>query len=356
MNDRQYVFANRGQQRDSSIELFRILATFMVLVVHFTGWFVGGISDPFDSSLPLAFRIGQPIIESLSIVCVNCFLIISGWFGINLKFRSIWKLYTQLLFIYVPIYLLCSLYSGHFLISEFIDRLLVFTKENYYIQCYFVLLLLSPVINSFFEKYREKSLFLVLVLWSVEAFMENVFGNESLGINSGYSLIHFMMMYMLARAAFLYKDKIVEVKRYRWLIGYFACAGIVCLMHLAGFSHTWDYSNPIVVIESFCLFFVFSLKPFYNNVVNWVAASTLAVYIIHVTHPMPTLFRRVDMFLLTNLPYILYILAYFGICVIVFICCIFYDKCRARLTNPFMERMYSQLLKLFKFLTIYSSK
>ena len=33
------------QERNSSIELFRILATFLVLIVHWNGWFVGGIDE-----------------------------------------------------------------------------------------------------------------------------------------------------------------------------------------------------------------------------------------------------------------------------------------------------------------------
>lgn len=66
------------KQRDSSVEVFRILATFLVLIVHFTGWFVGGIRNPFDSTLDLSFRIGQTVISALCVVCVNCFLIISG--------------------------------------------------------------------------------------------------------------------------------------------------------------------------------------------------------------------------------------------------------------------------------------
>lgn len=30
-----------SKQRNSSVELFRIIATFLVLIVHFNGWFVG---------------------------------------------------------------------------------------------------------------------------------------------------------------------------------------------------------------------------------------------------------------------------------------------------------------------------
>jgi surface polysaccharide O-acyltransferase-like enzyme len=342
-----------GQQRDSSIELFRTIATFMVIVVHFTGWFVGGVCDPFDATKPLSFRIGQTVIESLSVICVNSFLIISGWFGIRLKFKSIWKLYLLLVFIYVPFYLCECIALKQFSLPALINNLLVFTRESYFIQCYTVLMLLSPLINSFFEKYGRKSLILVLALWAIEALMENILGNESLGINSGYSLVHFVLMYMLARTAFLYKDKIVEVKRYRWLIGYFACAGIVCLLHLAGFSHAWDYSNPIVVIEAFCLFFVFLYKPFYNKAVNWIASSTLAVYIIHTTNPAYAALVKLDSWLLESLPYLPYLLSYLGICVIVFMISILYDKVRLRLTSSITDILYNKIAGIFKPLSVY---
>lgn len=61
------------KQRNSSVEIFRILATFLVLIAHFTGWFVGGLKNPFDSTLGLSFRIGQTVISALCVVCVNCF-------------------------------------------------------------------------------------------------------------------------------------------------------------------------------------------------------------------------------------------------------------------------------------------
>ena len=91
MEDRQAIQIGKDKERESNVELFRILAMFLVLVVHFTGWFVGGLADPFDSTKDLSFRMGQMVMEALSVVCVNCFLIISGWFGIRLKFKSIWN-------------------------------------------------------------------------------------------------------------------------------------------------------------------------------------------------------------------------------------------------------------------------
>jgi surface polysaccharide O-acyltransferase-like enzyme len=62
-------------QRNSSIELYRIIATFAVLIVHFNGWFVGGMRG-FDFHHPTLFGAGQMIIEALTCICVNMFLII----------------------------------------------------------------------------------------------------------------------------------------------------------------------------------------------------------------------------------------------------------------------------------------
>lgn len=48
------------QQRNSSIELFRILATFLVLIVHWNGWFVGGMPEKVCWSL-LDLQMGETV-------------------------------------------------------------------------------------------------------------------------------------------------------------------------------------------------------------------------------------------------------------------------------------------------------
>lgn len=267
------------KQRNSSVEIFRILATFLVLIAHFTGWFVGGLKNPFDSTLDLSFRIGQTVISALCVVCVNCFLIISGWYGIKLKFKSVWKLYILLVCIYVPFQIINTLHTGNYSLIRLADNLLAFTRESYFVQCYMMLMFLSPVINSFFEKYGRKSFNFVLVFWGIEFVMESLRNNTSLGFQDGYSLIHFILIYMMARVASMYKKEILNIKQSKWVFGYFICAGIICIEHLIGLKHTWAYSNPIVVIESFCLFFSFLYRSFYNKRINWLAGSAFAVYI-----------------------------------------------------------------------------
>ena len=99
------------RKRNSSIELYRIIATFTVLIVHFNGWFVGGMRG-FDLHHPTLFGAGQMIIEALTCICVNMFLIISGYFGIRLKLTSVIRLCLLLFLIYVPFYLVEILLGG----------------------------------------------------------------------------------------------------------------------------------------------------------------------------------------------------------------------------------------------------
>lgn len=343
----------RQKERDSSIELFRIVATFTVLLVHFTGWFVGGISNPHDTSLDLSFRMGQMIIESLCVVCVNCFLIISGWYGMNLRFSSIWKLFIIIFFIYVPFQIIESIYTGHFSIRFFIDNALVFTRESYFVQCYAMLLFLSPILNSFIEKYGKGILNYVLAFWGIEIIMEAVWDNKSLGFENGYSLIHFILIYLLARTAYLYKDFILKVNKTYWILGYFCCAVILCLLHTFGYSRTWNYSNPVVVVESFCLFFPFLYKSFYNKWINWIAGSTFAVYIMHTCYPLFGILCKVDNYLLDNFSYYIYLPNCFILIVLTFIFCITYDKVRIRITDSFLNFIYTKINKKISHISLY---
>ena len=77
----------------------------MVLFVHLNGWMAGGLVDWSDGNIPMIHKISPLIIQSLCVVCVNCFLIISGWYGLKLKFASVWKMWVRLISIYVPLLL-----------------------------------------------------------------------------------------------------------------------------------------------------------------------------------------------------------------------------------------------------------
>ena len=316
---KEHTFDNR-QLRNSSIELYRIIATFAVLIVHFNGWFLGDWPLPaYDISNPTLFRTGQMIISALSIICVNMFVIISGYFGIRLKLSSVVKLYVYLALIYIPLYLLRFISSYEFVFIDFLDRCFVISYAGYFIQCYFMLMILSPVLNAFIEKYGKRCFKWVLLFFVLEFWFSCIMEVEELGYNRGYSVIHFILMYMIARCIRLYEDCIKKINQGVWILGYLLSTIFIIICFVADIRWCWDYSNPIVVFSSVCSFLPFLYKTYYNRFINWVASGTLAVYIIHVTNHFHTILGNVDRTLLETKSYPMYLVMILGVIFITFI-------------------------------------
>lgn len=185
--------------RNSSLELYRIIATFTVLIVHFNGWFVE-IPERFDFAHITLYRIGQMIIEAATIICVNMFILISGYFGIKLRLSSVIKLCLLLALIYVPFYIWATIVlDWAFSVTSLIGRLFVVSSAGYFIQSYIMLMFFSPVLNAFVEKYGEKVLPWTIVFIAIEFWFDCVRDIENFGFNGGYSIIHFVLVYMVAR-------------------------------------------------------------------------------------------------------------------------------------------------------------
>lgn len=307
-------------QRNSSIELYRIIATFSVLIVHFNGWFVGDWPLPdYDITNPTLFRTGQMIIAALSIICVNMFVLISGYFGIKLKLSSVVRLYIYLVLIYVPLYLFRYISTHEFVFADFMERCFAISFAGYFIQCYFMLMILSPVLNSFIDKYGRDSLKWVLVFWGLEFWFGCLMNVEELGYNQGYSVIHFVLLYMIARCIKLYEDDIKKVKRWMWVLGYLISTIAIIICFMVGIRWCWDYSNPIVVFSSVCSFLPFLYVTFCNKIINWIASGTLAVYLIHVTYHIRSILSSLDVSLLETNSYPMYLIKILVVIIMTFI-------------------------------------
>lgn len=329
-------------KRNSSVELYRIIATFAVLVFHFNGWLVGGMPKHFDVDHISSFRMTQAIIESCSCICVNMFLVISGYFGIRLKWQSVLRICLLLFSIHIPFYFIdCMFFNESFTLKEFVRKFLIISNGGYFIQCYLMLMFLSPVINSFIEKYGKSGLRWCVIFLIVEFWFDCVTHVEFFGFNHGYSVIHFILIYMLARYVYLYREKLLLFKKWHWVVGYTLCSFVILLMYVLDVNYIWQYSNPIIIASSICSFMPFLYRYYVNNGVNWVAQSTLAVYIIHVTVPVYHYVVMYDNYILNHYDYPVYlILAFCGV-MSIFVVSILYDKVRLVFTNP----IYNCILK-----------
>jgi hypothetical protein len=289
--------------------------------------------------------ITQSIIESLAVVCVNCFLVITGFYGIRFKGKKFWNLWVVLFFIYVPCEIAMEIYHGEILPKTLLTDVIAFTHENYYAQCYLMLLFLSPILNTFIEKYGKRIVPYVLGFWCIEFVLDFVWRNKSLGFDSGYGLIHFVLMYMLGRTVYLYKDRILKISTVKYVWIYFLCTIVTTLLYLVGFNfqRIYGYSNPLTILAAFSLFFAFLHKSFYNKWINCIASSTFAVFVLHTCAPLGIIFSKVDAYTLLHNTYGIYLLIGLTTILSVFITCIVYDQLRIRLTKNFTDRVYNYI-------------
>lgn len=267
---------SKSNTRNSSIELFRIIAMLFVVIVHCNGWLVGGMPEDFDENNISAFRVSQATIQAFTCTCVNMFLLISGYFGLKLKWKSILNIYMLLISVTIPFYLVNCYLGEIFSIRGLLAKFFAISSSGYFVECYLFLVFFSPVLNSFVEREGKHMLYWTLSFWAIEIYFEFLIHDEDLGFSEGYSFIHFVLIYMVGRTIYLYRDILFKIKRSFWLISYFLFVFSILFSYIfLDMQSAYFYTSPMNILASCSLFIIFARVTFYNKWINWVASSTL---------------------------------------------------------------------------------
>lgn len=272
--------------RDSNIELLRIVSMFYIVVLHIVGI---GLTF-YDISGEINFE--KLLIESFAIIGVNCFILISGYFGISLNLLSVSKFILECLFYSIFIIWFVGLFIPEIITTKsIIISFFPFGHMTWwFITPYLCLCLFSPVLNRWIDKIDKKTFILTLtVLLYVNLYFGFLWGND---INkTGYTISQFILLYFIGRFIHIYRCKVVKYKA----LGIY----VICCLALAFISfyvlkivddvdflnrYIFSYNNPLVLIASISFFlFWISFKCKYR-VINYLSAGVFSVYLIHM-HP-----------------------------------------------------------------------
>ena len=339
--------------RNSSIELFRIIAMLFVVIVHCNGWLVGGIPEDFDENNISTFRVSQATIQAFTCSCVNMFLLISGYFGLKLKWKSILKIYMLLISVTIPFYLVNCYLGDVFSFGGLLAKFFAISSSGYFVECYLFLMFFSPVLNAFVEKEGKRMLYWTLSFWTIEIYFEFLIHDEDLGFSEGYSFIHFVLIYMIGRTIYLYRDVLFNMKESLWSISYLLFVFAILFFYVfLDMRSAYFYTCPFNVLASCSLFIVFAKRTFYSKWINWIASSTFAVYIIHIHQPVIHWLRTIDVKILEEYSYSRYILIMGGIIIIIFVGGVLYDKTAKLFTSPVVNYVDRQIQRVYKCLSL----
>lgn len=266
--------------RQTNIELCRIISIVFVLLVHSDFAVFGYPKTLNDTNIPLL------LLESFSIIGVNVFVLITGYFSTTLKKKSLINLIYICLF-YAIIRILFNLAIGKDI--SYKDCFFI-SGSNWFIPCYIGLLIFSPALNAVCKNLPKRDMKIILLFMIT---YEIYFGflnytTSNVGFNRGYSVLSFMVLYTLARYIKLYG--VPKIWR-KWSgSAYLICsiiltvlAYILLFIGKAQLTHKlYAYSNPLIIISSISFFLLFQKTQLENNrFINYVAKSVLAVLLVH---------------------------------------------------------------------------
>lgn len=272
--------------------------------------------------------------------CVNCFILLSGFFSVKLKWRSILNIYVTLISIFIPFYLFECIRLHTFSFATLLSWIECFSKSGYFIQNYVLLMFFSPLLNAFVEKEGKRILLWTLSFVAIEFYTECIQHIDTIGFGRGYSFLHFILMYMIGRCINMHISSLQKIKSFFWFIGYILCALFASILYIINIGHTWGYCNPLTIGSSICLFIPFTYHHFYNKHINQIAKSTLAVYIMQCLNPLFIVLCTIDKRLLEVFSYGGYLITSLLTITIVFFACITYDKIRSFVTDPITKYIY----------------
>ena len=277
---------NMIKVRESNLELLRIVAMLLVLLVHYIP--TRNEITPENFQLDTWGTILNIELKSLAFVCVNCFILVSGYFGIKFKFKSFANLLFQTAF-WGIFCIAIALYCPFIDVPQF-NALKAFIESlswGWFVKGYIILFVMSPILNAFIASVNASTLGKYLIIF----YLLSTIGGYFLGFpdfRKGMSALSLIGIYLTG--AYLHKEGVISLfKRGRKfnLSMYFTWGGVLLIINilllLLGIKTSpYGYLNPIIILMSVYLFLYFKgLNMGYIHWINFLSASAFSIYLFH---------------------------------------------------------------------------
>ena len=257
--------------RNSNVELLRIVAMMLIMFGH-SHLRLHPMSNFFDV-----------LLGCVTITGVGIFIAISGWFGIHFRIQGLAKYLYQVFFTLWVVYGLAIAFGVTELNLAGVMISLSFFDGYWFIMGYLGLYLISPVLNSFIEYATKRECQILLLSYFL---FQCYYSWLSAWYDyyNGYSIVLFGGIYLTAAYVRKYPVQWIQKNAVMLLVGVLFFMLIIAYFSLLNFGHAARQirdDNPLVILISLLMVICFSKMKFQSKVINWLAASCFAVYLIH---------------------------------------------------------------------------
>lgn len=302
-----------SRQRNSSIELLRLVAMLMIVIGHTTST-VGGIADSIilsDYTIDLRnntteiWRFILILFEYFGSIGNAIFIVISSWFLTNSKKINYIKIVRMIVdvSIFSGIIMFMFILCGYKLpLVYMIKTMFSVTLSNYwFITCYILIYIIHPWINYIINSMTQRTLLKTVLILNVFYGIINFIFWHALEYSR---LIGFLMIYFTV--AYVKKYMKNHSSCFRWNMACL-CSSIVgffCLMvitNILGYSVSFCRNKMLHWTQFICPFFVAmgiasmniltKIKCRFNKIINLCSSTIIYIYLIHENLLIRTYFR-----------------------------------------------------------------
>lgn len=275
-----------AKNRNSNLELLRILSMYMIVFIH------ANMFLPYFCSGELG-RFFNGFVNGICNIGVTCFILISGYFGMQFKVSKLVKMeymmITYSLLEVIVVYLVMpEQLQGAALLEALVKACFPFiTRKYWFYSCYVCVYLFSgcirKVIDTLEKQEFKRMLGMMLLIFSV---FPTICYFEIMQDN-GKGLVQMFMVYLIGRYIRLHADVVLS----KWK----CFVGIIILWAINGVSHEIPIrvghiyhhlckDNSITnIVMAILLFYIFKELKMQSRLVNRAATYLFAVFALNNT-------------------------------------------------------------------------
>ena len=278
-------------QRQVNIELLRMLSMFLVLIIHWNVPINGHVEHDMVIENPLkAFGIAMTC--GLEFIAVNCFMVISGYFGIRWKWMGFLKFFFQIAFWSVMVYLVAvAIGFSDWSVARLIERIVNCMAGNWFFMSYAFVYMLAPMVNAFVEKAGSRMLGGMLLAF---ALLQVWYGWIFKAMPEFYDGLHgpnLLFYYMMGAWLKVTDNKWTKLNKFCDLgvyVGIALLLAVACMVtrYMGATKDVFSYISPMAMMQTMFLFLFFKkLKVSDNDIfqkyVLFLSSSVFAVLLLH---------------------------------------------------------------------------
>ena len=285
--------------RQSNIELLRILSILFIISFHYV-YKSGFISETLNYNTFIVksfYFLGE--------LGVNLFMLITGYFMINGKFRlkKLILILGEVLFYYLIMTFIGIKIGELAMPNNFSSVFLLFfptiLSKYWFVTVYIIIYILSPYLNILAKNMSQidykRFLITCLVMWCIIPTFFGVFFNSSESILYYSRLIWLIIIYFVGAFIKLHGFNILKSNKKQIICAissYLAMLLSILVIYKFRFklgnlglyelAYFWTPNNMLMFLLSISLFGIFlNIKMKSNKIINIVASTTLGIYLLH---------------------------------------------------------------------------